>query len=116
MTPELDPKNFNALAKAYGAESAKDLLGTFLNDARQQVDAITAAVAAGDALRLRHAAHQLKSGSAMLGALAMSADCAQLESLGRAGQTVPATELVQQLQQRFQRVQIEIGVLLSVSS
>lgn len=116
MTLELDPKNFDEMVKAYGTDATRDLLKTFLDDAQHQVTAIVAALTAGDAHGLRHAAHQLKSASAMLGATALAALCGQLESQGRAGPASFTTELGQQLQQRFQRVQAEMGARLSTST
>ncbi|HEV2310435.1 MAG TPA: Hpt domain-containing protein [Acidimicrobiia bacterium] len=54
-------------------------------DATHQVEAMRAALAAGDAPALRHSAHSLKGASANLGAPAMAERCLDLERAARDG-------------------------------
>ena len=62
-----------------------ELIEAFLADSATQLDAIEAAVAAGDADALVRPAHTLKSASATLGAMPLSAAARTLEMAGRAG-------------------------------
>lgn len=62
-----------------------ELIEAFLADSATQLDAIEAAVAAGDAEATVRPAHTLKSASATLGAIPLSATARTLEMAGRAG-------------------------------
>jgi HPt (histidine-containing phosphotransfer) domain-containing protein len=63
-----------------------ELIDAFLADSASQLTAIEAAVAAGDADALVRPAHTLKSASATLGAVRLSATARTLEMAGRAGE------------------------------
>lgn len=62
-----------------------DLIDAYVADGAQLLDAIEAAVQALDAEALIRPAHTLKSSSATLGAMALSASARTLEMAGRAG-------------------------------
>ena len=62
-----------------------ELLQTYFDDSPRQIAAMQAAAMTGDAEGLRRAAHTLKSNSANLGALALSAKCKDLEMMGKVG-------------------------------
>lgn len=83
----IDRAAWDGLLESFGGDTAflSELLETYFDDAQQQIAAMRAAVAAGDAEALRRAAHSLKSSSAHFGALALSARCRGLEMLGKAG-------------------------------
>ncbi|MGE0384641.1 MAG: response regulator [Gammaproteobacteria bacterium] len=66
------------------------IVGMYLDKSPQLAQEIRAAVTAGDAERLRHAAHSLKSSSASLGATALAKRCAELESMARGGKVESA--------------------------
>lgn len=82
----LDPTPLNAIRDLEQAGS-DGLLGTivdlFLAQSIELGDQIRSAVDAGDASDLREAAHSLKSSSANVGAMRVSALCYDLEVAGR---------------------------------
>ncbi|HEY6607851.1 MAG TPA: Hpt domain-containing protein [Candidatus Limnocylindria bacterium] len=63
----------------------RDLVDTYVADSAGQVDAIEAAVTASDADALVRPAHTLKSSSATVGAVQLSATARTLEMAGRSG-------------------------------
>jgi HPt (histidine-containing phosphotransfer) domain-containing protein len=83
----IDRQVFDRLCESVGGdvEFINELLQTFYADAEQQIAAMQAALAAADSESLRRAAHSLKSNSAGLGALDLSAHCRELEMLAKAG-------------------------------
>jgi HPt (histidine-containing phosphotransfer) domain-containing protein len=68
-------------------EFVRDLISTYVEDARTNVDALTQAATAGDATAIVRPAHTLKSTSASVGAMRLSAICRDIEAAGRAGHT-----------------------------
>jgi signal transduction histidine kinase/DNA-binding response OmpR family regulator/HPt (histidine-containing phosphotransfer) domain-containing protein len=71
-----------------GEEALRQVMTTFLESAPAFLAGLRDAASRGDAARMQRVAHTLKSTSAMLGACALSTQCAELERLSRAG-TVP---------------------------
>lgn len=69
------------------------------------VQAFATAVAQGDAIALRHAAHTLKSTSATLGAKTLSQFCKDLEVMGKPGAIADAEALVSLLEGEYAKVQ-----------
>ncbi len=63
----------------------RDLVEAYAADSAEQVSGIEAALAAGDAEALVRPAHTLKSSSATLGAMELSATARTLEVAARAG-------------------------------
>jgi HPt (histidine-containing phosphotransfer) domain-containing protein len=63
----------------------RELIEAFLEDGREQIAAMRQALAGGDAPTFQRAAHSLKSSSANLGALALSAQAKALELLAKEG-------------------------------
>jgi len=61
------------------------IVTTFLQSTPGLLATLRSAAGKGDAAEVRRAAHTLKSSSAMLGARALSAACAELERLSRLG-------------------------------
>ena len=84
------------------------VLTAYLNDSRTLVEEIRSAVQSQDAVALAKAAHRLKSSSAQLGALATSAHCKELESLGRLARLDGAAALLAQLTDAHQAACAEI--------
>lgn len=66
-------------------EFVRELLETYLAETPEQLDAISAAIAADDAATLVRPAHTLKSSSATMGAMRLSALARELEMAGRSG-------------------------------
>jgi len=63
----------------------RELLETYLTETPEQLEAIRAAIEADDAEMLVRPAHTLKSSSATLGAMRLSALARELEMAGRSG-------------------------------
>lgn len=70
---------FEELQATAGEDFAKELVGTFLEEAPVMLDELCAALAAGDADGFRRAAHSLKSNSQTFGATALAAMARTLE-------------------------------------
>jgi signal transduction histidine kinase/CheY-like chemotaxis protein len=68
------------------------VIDLFVSDAPRLVAAMVGAIATNDADALRHAAHTLKSTSANVGAVSLSANCREIEQLARASD-VAATKV-----------------------
>lgn len=74
-----------------GDEIALELVGLFLTNTPDLLAAMRAGVATGDTRAIGRAAHELKSTSATVGALALRDRCVELEALARG--TATAAEL-----------------------
>ncbi len=68
----------------------RELIDTYLADSPAQLEAMTAAIEADDAAALVRPAHTLKSSSATVGAMRLSAVARELEMTGRAGDLEPS--------------------------
>ena len=86
-SPTLDESVLAALRDSVGGDDAfvVDLVETYLSDGAEQLDAIAAAVAAGDAHALVRPAHTLKSASYTVGAMRLGDLARSLEHRGRDG-------------------------------
>jgi two-component system, sensor histidine kinase len=86
-TQTLDESVLSALLESVGGDDAfvVDLIETYVVDGTGQMDAIAAAVAAGDAHALVRPAHTLKSASYTVGATRLGDLARSLEHLGRSG-------------------------------
>ena len=94
--PAIDPATFAALVEMTGGEMdfVDELVDTFLEDGRNQVEGMRAALADGDTERLSRAAHSMKSGSLNIGALALGANCRSLEEAARLGAVPDAAQRI----------------------
>jgi HPt (histidine-containing phosphotransfer) domain-containing protein len=90
----IDPVVFANLVEMTGGEMdfVDELVDTFLEDGRGQLDALQAAVAAGDVDGLIRPAHSLKSGGLNVGAMHLGGLCRELEEAARSTGAVPAAE------------------------
>jgi HPt (histidine-containing phosphotransfer) domain-containing protein len=77
--------------------------GLFLEHAPQKLSAIRDAAERKDARGLQMAAHSLKSSSAYVGAMRLSALCKDLEDMGRSGGMEGAAEKARDLTAEFLR-------------
>ncbi|MDQ1262569.1 MAG: histidine phosphotransfer protein HptB [Euryarchaeota archaeon] len=75
--------------------------GLFIKHSPDKVKAILQSVESGDAKGLHMAAHSLKSSSAYVGAMHLSALAKELEMMGRSNTLVGAGELAQRLKTEF---------------
>ena len=98
-----DPDLFSQLVETY-LESAGTLCGTLPD-----------AAARGDAAKARAAAHDIKSMSAMFGAMELSELARELEQRGIDGVTEGMTDLVAQLLAEFEHVAATLSALITPS-
>ena len=80
--PTLDRATFAELEAAAGADFARELISTFLEEAPLMLAELRSTLAAGNAEGFRRAAHSLKSNSLTFGALALGAMARGLEVKG----------------------------------
>ena len=88
MSGSIDAEVIESLKELGGEDDPglfQELVDVFLTDTPPRLEAMTEAVANGDAEALMTAAHSLKSSAANMGALHLSALCRQLEAQGREG-------------------------------
>jgi HPt (histidine-containing phosphotransfer) domain-containing protein len=93
-SPILDATVLDALRESVGGDDAfvADLVETYLGDAPIQLEAIRAALGAGDAEALVRPAHTLKSASFTVGAMRVGDLGRELEMRGRNGDVEPGTD------------------------
>ena len=80
------------------------LVKTFRQDVPSRIDALRAAVSAGDVSGLADAAHAMKSSSGSVGAKRMHSMAASLEQSARAGRLDGAGAAIEQIAAEFRRV------------
>ena len=83
----IDQAAFDRLVEMTGGELdfVDELVDTYIEDGRNQVDGLRAALARGDSEAIGRAAHSLKSSSLNVGALALGERCRTLEEAARGG-------------------------------
>ena len=91
-----------------GPDMVDEVIALFLQDAPAQLSAMRAALAAGDAAALRHAAHSLKGSSGYLGARRLMALCAEVEQSARRGALDAGVLQVEELNDELERVRVEL--------
>jgi signal transduction histidine kinase/CheY-like chemotaxis protein/HPt (histidine-containing phosphotransfer) domain-containing protein len=91
-----------------GSSFLRLLADKFKESAVIQLEEMQAALPGKSGETIRKAAHSLKSSSANIGALELSAYCKQMEELGRSGNLAKAQKKMLQIQTEYQRV---IGAL-----
>jgi HPt (histidine-containing phosphotransfer) domain-containing protein len=74
-----------------------EFIDIFLADLPGRLDAIRSAVATRDPHAIRSAGHALKGAAGSIGAVRVAALAAELESVGRAGQTSGTDELAESI-------------------
>lgn len=103
---ELDPTGGNRLLERVVNAFSNSLERLLPDLARaRQSDAIDLAV-------VRHVSHTLKSSSASLGAMALSARCADIETMAREGQVQGLPEQLDAMLQDIQQVRTALAALL----
>ncbi|NPV62637.1 MAG: Hpt domain-containing protein [Methanotrichaceae archaeon] len=86
----------------------EDIGGIFLAHAPAKIDAIAEAASKGDLKVLERAAHSLKSSSAYVGAMRLSAMCRELEERARSGSVDEPAAKAELLRQEFLRAKAEL--------
>ena len=95
----------------FGADFLVELIGDYLDDAAARLARMQQAVAASDAKALMLEAHTLKSSSANLGALGLSAIAKRLEEMARAGNLAAVAGPVKQFAEQFTLVKASLEKL-----
>jgi HPt (histidine-containing phosphotransfer) domain-containing protein len=103
-TTTIDRATFAALEETTGADFARELVGTFLQEAPAMLHDLRDALAANDADRFRRAAHSLKSNSNTFGALSLGAMARDLELGGLAKALENGAAPLVALQAEYSRV------------
>ena len=114
-TPAINPAVLDTLREldeAGGTDLAREIFSSFLETADHGFAQVQAAVQAGDAKGLGHAAHALKSSTANVGAQALSACYRELERLGRENRIDEAQALLAQTQREHRRAVSQLNELL----
>jgi len=81
----IDHATLHTLVATTDRAFVQELIEAFLEDGREQIAAMRRSLADGDAPTFQRAAHSLKSSSANLGALELSAQAKALELLAKEG-------------------------------
>ncbi|HTY06006.1 MAG TPA: response regulator, partial [Gemmatimonadales bacterium] len=97
------------LADAGAADALGPILDTYLLDAPTRLQALLAAVAAGDAPATARAAHAFRSAAATIGAAELAALLTGVEARARSGGMVEARELVLRARGEADRVVAQIS-------
>jgi len=77
---------------------------TFLDNTAVTIELLRQAASGGDARGLEQAAHSLKGSGCSVGACSLAEICQQLEMLGQTESIAGAGELIDELEQEFDRV------------
>jgi HPt (histidine-containing phosphotransfer) domain-containing protein len=105
QTAAIDGQILEDLHQVIGEpEAFCDILRAYLQETPQLLAALQTAHTQGDTLTMQQTAHSLKSSSATLGALSLSALCAELETLDRANSTVNPDTLLSQMTMAYEAV------------
>ncbi len=100
----IDPVLFQRFLKPIkqaGPKVVNEIVGTFISNMDQRMDALQKAALQGHAEHLRTAAHSLKSLSAQVGAKTLSDICYTLEQRGEAEELNDISGLVRQVEDEF---------------
>jgi CheY-like chemotaxis protein len=103
----IDANILRSFSKTVGKNASKivpKLIGCYLEDAPQLLQAIKTAASIGDAEALFQGSHTLKSSSAAMGATNLANLCQDLEAMSRAGNIVGAFEKVRLIEAEYERV------------
>ncbi len=113
--PVLDHKALDALRalrRPGRPDVVEKILSAFLVSSSELLATMHEAVSRDDAAAVHRAAHSLKSSSANVGALSLSAYCRELEALGRTKTLTNAAALLDQITAEHARVTAAVGAEL----
>ena len=97
-------QGLDSLRSMGGQDLLNELMGIYLEDTPEMVDAIRKAVEGADALALQQSAHGLKGCSANLGLNLLAKCCFELEEAGQQGSTSGTAESLDRLCVRYDHV------------
>jgi HPt (histidine-containing phosphotransfer) domain-containing protein len=95
----------------YGADFLVELIDVYLADTPNRLALLRQAIEGGDAETCVREAHTLKSSSANLGALALSASAKEMEAAGRAGRTASLADEIGRFESQFAAVKAALEAL-----
>lgn len=95
----------------YGADFLVELIDVYLADTPNRLALLRRAIESGDAETCVREAHTLKSSSANLGALELSASAREIEAAGRAGRTAALAEKIERFESQFAAVKTALEAL-----
>ena len=101
-------REFGALMGEDGPGIITELIDLFLQDSPGLLADLRHGVETSDAELIRYTAHTLKSSSASLGAMGLSALCETLEAMGKTANLDQATEKVDQAEAQYHQVKLEL--------
>ena len=111
-----DAKTASLLRITDSPELLKGIIGIYFSEAPSRINGIRTAIAARDAKLLASQAHALRSSSGNVGAARVVELCTQLESIGNAGMTTGASELLRELQSEYARAESALRKLQQTST
>jgi signal transduction histidine kinase/CheY-like chemotaxis protein len=100
----LDAAALDNLISLGGDEFLTEVIDTFLADAPELLTTLRRSLDTPDADELRRAAHTLKSNGSTLGAQEFAEHCRELEQRAKSGHLEGATELVDRIDQEYERL------------
>ncbi len=105
-TDILDQATLARLLDSLGGdvEFLKELVDAYLDSTPGLFASMRQAAVTGDGPALQRAAHSLKTGSAGVGALALAAQCKQLEDMGRSGNLADAAAHIDRVAVAYDQV------------
>jgi len=95
----------------YGADFLVELIDVYLADTPNRLVLLRQAIEGGDAETCVREAHTLKSSSANLGALELSASAKEMEAAGRAGRTMSLADEIGRFESQFAAVKAALEAL-----
>jgi HPt (histidine-containing phosphotransfer) domain-containing protein len=101
-------KDLAALQEEGDPDIVEEVGGIFLSHAPAKIEAIAESASKRDLQALERAAHSLKSSSAYLGAMRLSAMCRELEEQARSGLVNEPEVKAQLLKEEFLRVKLDL--------
>jgi len=110
--PVLDPATIESLrALSDDGEFLKEIAGIFFDDTPQRNAELELCQASGDTVRFTRAAHSIKGSAANIGATALGAAAAQLETESKKAPLAELTPLIAAIRSEYALVETELKKL-----
>jgi CheY-like chemotaxis protein len=108
---ESDPAVLDQLKEELGLPAVNELFDTFIDDVGNIVDGLLAAARTGDSAGLRRLSHTMRSICTIMGALALAAQCKELETEAMTGTLEAAGRRASTIVARYRNLESEIREL-----
>ena len=108
-------KQIRALRKPGGPDLLKRIATLYVTNSRVLIDALRAAIIAGDAPAAHQAAHSLKSSSANVGATELTKLCAALEAAAKAGKLGSGWAMLDKIVEEHNRVLLALSAQIAAA-